>query len=83
MMQIVGGKNPSTVFREMLVDRPQLNNDDLASEFHRQFPETGLDAIQYIWKWQRPGRAAAGLDDEWLDQRLIHLLRRAGYLLND
>ena len=82
MMQILDGKSPSAVFKEMLLDRPQLDNGDLATAFHAEFPETGLDAIQYIWKWKRPGKSA-GLDDERLDQRLLYLLRHAGYLLND
>ncbi len=79
MKRVLDGEKPSALFRELLRERPALSNGDLALEFRKHFPSTGVDAMQVIWKWRRPDMKV-GLNDEALDTQLDYWLRQTGYL---
>jgi hypothetical protein len=45
MKQVLNGENPSDVFKALLRDKPTLTTADLAQEFRKAFPSTGVDDI--------------------------------------
>lgn len=79
MKRILDGAKPSDVFKERLQDKPSLTTADLAQEFRKAFPSTGVDGMSVIWKWKMPG-AKVGLKDDALDEQLLYWLRQYGYL---
>jgi hypothetical protein len=79
MKRILEGANPSDVFKELLRVRPTLTTGDLALEFRKAFPSTGVDAMSVIWKWKMPG-TKVGISDETLDEKLRYWLNQTGYL---
>ena len=54
MKRILEGARPSDVFKELLRDKPSLTSGDLALEFRKAFPSTGVDGMSVIWKWKMP-----------------------------
>ena len=79
MKRILDGAKPSEVFMALLRDKPALTAGDLAVEFRKHFPSTGVDAMQVIWKWKLPG-TKIGLSNGALDEKLAYWLRETGYL---
>jgi hypothetical protein len=79
MKQILEGENPSDVFKSMLRDKPTLTTGDLALEFRKAFPSTGIDGMSVVWKWKLPG-TKVGLSDSTLDEQLKYWLTQYGYL---
>ena len=77
--RILDGANPSDIFKERLRDKPALTTGDLALEFRKAFPSTGVDGMSVIWKWKIPG-TKVGLSDEALDTQLRYWLTQYGYL---
>jgi hypothetical protein len=43
------------------------------------FPNVDSVAVNYIWKWRR-SEGERGIDDSRVDEKLIELLKDAGYL---
>jgi hypothetical protein len=81
MKRILEGAKPSDVFKDLLRDKPTLTTADLALEFRKAFPSTGVDGMSVIWKWKLPG-TKVGLSDATLDEQLAHWLKAYGYLPN-
>jgi hypothetical protein len=79
MKRILEGARPSDVFKALLQDKPSLTTADLALEFRKAFPSTGVDGMSVIWKWKTPGMKI-GLKDEALDEQLLYWLTQYGYL---
>lgn len=79
MKRILDGAKPSDIFKELLRDKPSLSTGDLALEFRKAFPSTGVDGMSVIWKWKLPG-TKVGLSDTALDEQLAHWLKAYGYL---
>jgi len=79
MKRILEGANPSDIFKELLRDKPTLTTGDLALEFRKAFPSTGVDGMSVIWKWKMPG-TKVGLSDAALDEQLAKWLKAYGYL---
>jgi len=79
MKEILEGAKPSDVFKARLIEKPTLTTGDLALEFRKAFPSTGVDGMSVIWKWKVPG-AKVGLKDEALDEQLLYWLNQYGYL---
>ena len=79
MKEILEGAKPSDVFKALLLDKPSLTTGELALEFRKAFPSTGVDGMSVIWKWKLPG-AKVGLKDEALDEQLLYWLKQYGYL---
>ncbi|WP_122434359.1 hypothetical protein [Pseudomonas viridiflava] len=73
------GKKPSHVFRDVIKADPTIGNMRLSEFFHEEFIDVDSLAMQIIWNWRGPGRTS-GLSDESLDEKLLDLLRDAGYL---
>ena len=79
MKRVLDGEKPSDIFKALLRDKPTLTNGDLALEFRKAFPSTGVDGMSVIWKWKTPG-TKVGLSDEALDNQLRYWLTQYGYL---
>jgi hypothetical protein len=79
MKSILDGQNPSDLFKALLRDNPALTTADLALEFRKAFPSTGVDGMSAIWKWKMPG-TKVGLSDAALDEQLRYWLTQYGYL---
>jgi hypothetical protein len=79
MKRILDGENPSDIFKALLRDKPAFTTADLALEFRKAFPSTGVDGMSVIWKWKMPG-TKVGLSDAALDDQLRYWLTQYGYL---
>jgi len=79
MKRILDGEKPSDIFKSLMRDKPTLTTGDLALEFRKAFPSTGVDGMSVIWKWKVPG-TKVGLSDEALDSQLRYWLTQYGYL---
>jgi len=79
MKRILEGAKPSDIFKELLRDKPTLTTGDIALEFRKVFPSTGVDGMSVIWKWKMPG-TKVGLSDAALDEQLTKWLKAYGYL---
>jgi hypothetical protein len=79
MKRILDGQNPSDIFKTLLREKPNLSTVDLALEFRKAFPSTGVDGMSVIWKWKLPG-TKVGLSDPALDDQLRYWLTQYGYL---
>lgn len=79
MKDILSGTKPTAVFKEMLARKPSLTNADISSEFREEFIAVNSEAVQAIWHWRRPG-LDRGVDDDRIDEIVLHHLRIAGYL---
>ena len=79
MKQILDGAKPSDVLKSLLAEKPSLTTGDLALEFRKHFPSTGVDGMSVIWKWKVPG-TKVGLSDDALDNQLRYWLTQYGYL---
>jgi hypothetical protein len=77
--RILDGEKPSDIFKARLLEKPTLSTGDLALEFRKAFPSTGVDGMSVIWKWKTPG-TKVGLSDEALDNQLKYWLTQYGYL---
>jgi hypothetical protein len=78
--EVLSGTAPSSVFRQVLQNNPDLYYRDMAILFYQRFPEIDSGVIQHIWAWEAPGRTRAGLNDDSLDLMITELLREAKYL---
>lgn len=78
--QILHGTPPTEVFRQIVAAEPGLENHDLALRFVDYFERVDWESLQVIWHWQRPG-GRPDLPDEGVNESLIALLRKAGYVI--
>lgn len=79
MSDILSGAKPSDVFKVMLSNDPSLTNADLSCAFKDEFVSIASEALQSIWNWRRPGKIQ-GINDDRLNEILLHYLREANYL---
>jgi hypothetical protein len=75
---ICNGLKPTEAFNQLIESNPEITNSELALLFENEFPEVSSEAVQVIWHWQRPGKKP-GIDDNRLNENLVHLLKEAGY----
>jgi hypothetical protein len=75
---ICNGLKPTEAFKQLIESNPEITNSELALLFENEFPEVSSEAVQVIWHWQRPGKKP-GIDDNRLNENLVHLLKEAGY----
>ena len=75
---ICNGLKPTEAFNQLIESNPEITNSELAHLFEDEFPEVSSEAVQVIWHWQRPGKKP-GIDDNSLNENLVHLLKEAGY----
>ena len=77
--RILQGCKPSNLLYEILKEFPGFSNQDLARTFCAQFDKLDGEAVQVIWNWKSGGRKN-GFSDNELDEILLKLLKKAGYL---
>ena len=77
--RLKNGCKPTVLLYELVKKHPELTIYELASAFCEQFKNLDGEAVQTIWYWESGGRKN-GFTDSELDEKLIELLKKAGYL---
>lgn len=78
LMEILGGKLPSTVLNGILEADPGLDKYKLAHIFLDEFDRLDSKVLPAIWHWKSV-RSIRGMSDEQFDEVVLILMRSAGY----
>lgn len=78
---ILNGAKPSHVFRSYLGSDRSLTKYDVAQRFAEEFSNVDSVSHQIIWNWQSPNSENGSIQDSALDEILIDLLLKSGYIV--
>jgi hypothetical protein len=79
LKDILRGRAPSAVFRELIEKDPSIGNIRLGELLTDEFVDLSSEAQQLVWHWKGPGKNQV-LSDDNLDALLRQLFVKAGYL---